>query len=161
MPTKTVRWHKTSFLSFMVTCVSILFIHKRDILIFSVGHLVRHSNIFCRTFIKNVRLSDRSDEFRQHCTNRSCWLLGPHLTRRVPYSNHSVCPSVCLSVCPSKNFYICHNFFTLRDKSFIFGMCDPYDKTFPTVPYILNLWPWLWPLTYFWKTLTLAITFLL
>ena len=24
--------------------------------------------------------------------------------------------------------------FTLRDTSFIFGMCDPYDKTFPTVP---------------------------
>ena len=35
-------------------------------LFFSVGHLVRHSNIFCRTFIENVRLSDRSDEFRQH-----------------------------------------------------------------------------------------------
>ena len=33
---------------------------------FSVGHLVRHSNIFCQTSIKNVRLSDRSDEFRQH-----------------------------------------------------------------------------------------------
>ena len=49
----------------MVTCVS-LFIHQMDIFIFSVGHLVRHSNIFCRTFIKNVRLSDRSDEFRQH-----------------------------------------------------------------------------------------------
>ena len=32
----------------------------------SVGHLVRHSNIFCRTFIRNVRLSDRSDEFRHH-----------------------------------------------------------------------------------------------
>ena len=26
------------------------------------------------------------------------WLLGPRLARRVPYSNHSVCPSVCLSV---------------------------------------------------------------
>ena len=57
-------------------------------------------------------------------------LLGPRLTRRVPYSNHSVL----LSVCPSKNFNIGHNFSTLRDKSFIFGMCDPYDKTFPTVP---------------------------
>ena len=42
--------------------------------------------------------------------------------------------SVILSVCPSKNFNIGHNFFTLRDKSLIFGMCDPYDKTFPTVP---------------------------
>ena len=99
--------------------------------------------------------------------------LGPRLNRRVPYSNHSVLlsvrpsvllsvrPSVLLSVCPSKNFNIGHNFFTFKDKSFIFGMCDPYDKTFPTVPWILNLWPWPWPLTYFWKTLTLAITFLL
>ena len=33
-----------------------------------------------------------------------------------------------------KNFNIGHNLFTLRDRSFIFGMCDPYDKTFPTVP---------------------------
>ena len=92
-------------------------------------------------------------------------LLGPRLTRRVPYSNHSVLlsvrPSVLLSVCPSKNFNIGHNFFTFKDKSFIFGMCDPYDKTFPMVPWILNLWPWPWPLTYFWKTLTLAITSLL
>ena len=34
--------------------------------IISVRHLVRHSNIFCQTFIRNVRLSDRSDEFRHH-----------------------------------------------------------------------------------------------
>ena len=39
--------------------------------------------------------------------------------------------SVRLSV---KNFNIGHNSFTLRDKSFIFHMCDPYDKTLPTVP---------------------------
>ena len=32
-----------------------------------VGHLVRHTGVFCRTFWKNVRLSDKSDEFRQHC----------------------------------------------------------------------------------------------
>ena len=32
--------------------------------------MVRHSNIFCRTFIRNVRLSDRSDEFRHHCKGR-------------------------------------------------------------------------------------------
>ena len=46
----------------------------------------------------------------------------------------SVRPSVRLSVCPSKNLNIGHNFFTFRDKPFIFGMCDPYDKTFRTVP---------------------------
>ena len=45
----------------------------------------------------------------------------------------SVRPSFCPSV-RQKNFNIGHNFFTLGDKSFIFGMCDPYDKTFPTVP---------------------------
>ena len=59
-----------------------------------------------------------------------------------------------------KNFNIGHNFFIVRDRAFIFGMWIPYDKTFPTEPFILNMWPWPWPLTYFWKTLTLAITFL-
>ena len=43
---KTARWHKSSLLSFMVTCVSLLFINHMDISIFSVGHLVRHSDIF-------------------------------------------------------------------------------------------------------------------
>ena len=40
----------------------------------------------------------------------------------------------------NKNFNIGHNFFILRDTSraFIFGMCVPYDKTFPAVPLILN-----------------------
>ena len=33
-----------------------------------------------------------------------------------------------------KNFNIDHNFFILKDRALIFGMCDPYDKTFPTVP---------------------------
>ena len=51
----------------MVTCVSFVFIHQMDIVIFSVGHLVRHSKIFCWTFINSVRLSDGSDEFRKHC----------------------------------------------------------------------------------------------
>ena len=39
-------------------------------------------------------------------------------------------------------------------------MCVPYDKTFPPEFCILNMWPWPLPLAYFWKTLTLAITFL-
>ena len=61
-----------------------------------------------------------------------------------------------------KKFNIGHNSFVLRGRVFIFGMCVPYDKAFPmvqNVPYILNLWSWPWPLTYFWKTLTLAITY--
>ena len=43
---------------------------------------------------------------------------------------------VCLSVCPS----VCHTFglliifFTFRGRAFIFGMCVPYDNTFPKVP---------------------------
>ena len=57
-----------------------------------------------------------------------------------------------------KKFNIGHNFFIERDRTFIFGMCIPYYKTFPTEPYISNMWPWPWPLTYFWKTLTLAVT---
>ena len=33
-----------------------------------------------------------------------------------------------------KNFNIGHNFFIVRDGAFIFGMCVPYDQTFPTEP---------------------------
>ena len=32
-----------------------------------------------------------------------------------------------------KNFQIGHNFFILRDRAFIFGMCVHYDNTFPAV----------------------------
>ena len=90
---------------------------------------------------------------------KSCW--GP-ATRRVPYSNHSVRPSVCPSILLSvrqKTCNIGHNFFTLRERSFIFGICDPYDKNFPTVPWILNMWPWAWPLTYFWKNFNIGHNF--
>ena len=38
-------------------------------------------------------------------------------------------------------------------------MLVPCDKTFLSVPKTLTLWPWPWLLTYFWKNLTLAITF--
>ena len=33
-----------------------------------------------------------------------------------------------------KNFNIGHNFFIVRDRAFIFGVCIPYDKTFLTEP---------------------------
>ena len=66
VPTKQRDDIKPNCYPFMVTCVSLLFIHQMDIFIFSVGHLVRGSNIFCWTFIQNVRLSD---EFRQHCVH--------------------------------------------------------------------------------------------
>ena len=75
---------------------------------FFVGHLVRHSNIFCRTFMKNVRLSDRSDEFWQHwkrerklyklyiCTVEAI-VLG------VPYANYTVLYSNLLKMPTSSN----------------------------------------------------------
>ena len=33
-----------------------------------------------------------------------------------------------------ENFNFVHNFLTIRHRAFIFGMCVPYDKTFPMVP---------------------------
>ena len=59
-----------------------------------------------------------------------------------------------------KNFNIGHNFFILWDKAFIFGMSVRYDEAFSNVPSILSMWPWLWPLTDFSKTLTSAIILL-
>ena len=50
-------------------------------------------------------------------------------------------------------------FWTKRDWAFILGMCISCGKTFLLVPKILTLWYWPWLLTYFWKNLTLAITF--
>ena len=80
----TSAYKNSQKLSFMVTCVSLIFIHQMDIFIFSVGHLVRHSNIFCQTFIiKNVRLSDKSDEFRQHWYYRGETILVHHDTIRI------------------------------------------------------------------------------
>ena len=77
---------------------------------------------------------------------------------RTPLRNHFVGrPSVCQSVCDSLFAY---NFFTLRDRAFIFGMCVPNYKTFPIISSILSTWPWPWPLRYICKTLTLYMTFL-
>ena len=36
------------------------------------------------------------------------------------------------------NFIISHNFLILRDKTFIFGICVPYDKAFPKITLILT-----------------------
>ena len=57
--------------------------HQMDIFNFFVGHLVLHSNIFCRTFIKNVWLSDRSDKFRQHCIYSNVLNLVPNHGTRI------------------------------------------------------------------------------
>ena len=58
-----------------------------------------------------------------------------------------------------KKLNLGHNFWTKRDRAFIFHMWISYGKTFLSIPKFLTLWPWPWLLTYFWKNLTLAITF--
>ena len=58
-----------------------------------------------------------------------------------------------------KKLNLGHNFWTKRDSAFIFHMCISYDKTFLSIPKFLTSWPWPWLLTYFWKNLTLVITF--
>ena len=55
--------------------------------------------------------------------------LRDHFVRR-PSVCLSVRPSVCLSVRLS-HFWFAYNFFTFRSRTFIFGMCVPYDNTFP------------------------------
>ena len=56
----------------------------------------------------------------------------------------TVCPSDCSFDCPSANLNINHIFFYRKRYD---GMYVPYDKTFPLVIIILNMWPW--TLTYF------------
>ena len=65
-----------------------------------------------------------------------------------------------LSVHP-ENFNLTHNFWTIinRDSALILHMCIPYGKTFLLVSKFLTPWHWPQCLTYFWKTLTLVITF--
>ena len=58
-----------------------------------------------------------------------------------------------------KKLNLGHNFWTKRDRAFIFHMGISCGKTFLLEPKILTSWPWPWLLTYFWKNLTLAITF--
>ena len=58
-----------------------------------------------------------------------------------------------------KKLNLGNNFWTKRDRTFIFHMCISCDKTFLPIPKFLTPWPWPWLLTYFWKNLTLAITF--
>ena len=71
----------------------------------------------------------------------------------------SPCLSFCLFVHLSvqSKLNLGHNFWTKRDQAFILHMCITCGKIFLLIPKILTSWPWL--LTYFWKNLTLAITF--
>ena len=73
------------------------------------------------------------------------------------YRNHPVCLSVHLSV--QSKFNLDHNFVTKGDRALKLHKCILCDKTFLSIPKVLTSWPWPWLLTYFWKNLTLAITF--
>ena len=68
---------------------------------------------------------------------------------------------ITLSVCSSvqSKLNLDHNFLTKGDKALILHKCIPCDKTFLSIPKFLTSWPWPSLLTYFWKNLTLAITF--
>ena len=69
----------------------------------------------------------------------------------------SVCLSVRLSLQSKLN--LDYNFLTKGDRALILYKCIPCDKIFRSIPKFLTSWPWPWLLTYFWKNLTLAITF--
>ena len=58
-----------------------------------------------------------------------------------------------------KKLNLGYNFWNKRDRAFIFHMCIPCSNTFLSITKFLTSWPWPWLLTYFWKNLTLAITF--
>ena len=58
-----------------------------------------------------------------------------------------------------KKLNLGYTFWTKRDKVFLVQVCIPCGKTFLSIPKILTLWPWPWLSTYFWKNLTLTITF--
>ena len=57
-----------------------------------------------------------------------------------------VCLSVRLSVCLSVvNFNLRYNFWTVRDRDFIFGMHTPLMTPFQMTPRSMTLWSSLWP----------------
>ena len=58
-----------------------------------------------------------------------------------------------------KNFNLANNFWIVSARALIFHMSIPCYKTFQWVPLFFTLLPWPWSLTYFFKTLTLLITF--
>ena len=68
----------------------------------------------------------------------------------------SVCLSV-LSVSPSANIVIGHNFLTVRDRAFIFGMSVHHDiLPFWWYHQFWKMWPWPWSFTYFWNTFNIG-----
>ena len=122
--------------------------------IISVGHLVRHSNIFCRTFIRNVPIvrqvrrittplfygSIKVKPIHTICIiHLGCSYCPPPFVKAGDIKTHS---SVCLSV-RHKNFNLAHIFWSINDRALIFGMHHPCDKPFLLVPFgDLYLWPY-------------------
>lgn len=89
--------------------------------------------------------------FRRRCPKTRklslCSLLFMRSDRLIPgvYCFCPVCLSVCLFVCLSVvNFNLCHNFWTIRDRDFIFSMHTPLIKYFQMTSRSMTLWPWLW-----------------
>ena len=90
--------------------------------------------------------------------NTVTWLAEASYTPRKRswggvYRNHPVCLSVQSKLNPD------HNFLTKGDIALILHKCIPCGKTFLSMPKFLTSWPWPGLLTYFWKNLTVAITF--
>ena len=128
------------------------------------GYGAKLCNIFSTKFIVETSSHDYKRAFKQvhwrvvNAKNCQC----NYTPRKRSLGGYigitpSVRPSVRLSVQSKLN--LGYNFSTNRDKAFILHMLVPCDKTFLSIPKILTLWPWPWLLTYFWKNLTLAITF--
>ena len=73
--------------------------------------------------------------------------LCPRIKWLGAYCFCPVCLFVCLSVCLSVvNFNLRFNFWTVRNRDFIYGMHTPLMMPFQMTPRLMTLWPWLWPL---------------
>ena len=89
--------------------------------------------------------------FKWHQGRRPCnldWVLyakDTFLCPQIEWSGTYCFCCVCLFVCLSVvNFNLCYNFWTVRDRDFIFGMHTPLIMPFQMTPRSITLWPWLW-----------------
>ena len=108
-------------------------------------------------FWKNLTLAIIFEPEEIRLSYYTCWFLWQDLsirTKKIDLVTLTLTFDLLL-----KKLNLGYNFWTKRDKAFILQVCIPCGKTFLSVPKNLTLWPWPWLLTYFWKNLTLAITF--
>ena len=88
--------------------------------------------------VKKIGCPGQSVKKVAHCTQvHDMWPFGP-LVKKLNLGN---------------------NFWAKRDRPFIFHTCISCGKTFLLMQNFLTSWPYPWLLTYFWKNLTLTITF--